>query len=356
MLQQLHTNEPSSLLPLRPTTQEEHRSSSIVGVAAYCSRTSVRGYGNVQGFELLYSSGGRMQFGSAKGKRELMRLTPGETIQRVAGRVDRARGRNSVEPNSDAESVFATAGCLVSLQFFTDTGREVIFGLSTRLRAPGYFSYSVSAGYELVGVQVASESEPVITAIEQRLLASAPLWMVQPIHLSSSPTPANYTAVHSQAPQPAAHTADDPASMGEVGSFDTAALSAATPATESEPPPAPKLGEVETPDLDGASKGGSAGPCVVCLDREQTHALVPCGHRCVCASCISAVWSNGRVCPVCRTMCARVEPAQPAHTTLTERFPSCAQVCRGLARVHVTRQLVVQYGAGRAARGFTREA
>ena len=44
----------------------------------------------------------------------------------------------------------------------------------------------------------------------------------------------------------------------------------------------------------------------MCLDREQTHALVPCVHRCVCAACINAVWANGRACPICRTLSTAV--------------------------------------------------
>ena len=38
--------------------------------------------------------------------------------------------------------------------------------------------------------------------------------------------------------------------------------------------------------------------CVVCLDDEPTHAVLPCGHRCLCAGCLVAA---ARECPVCRT-------------------------------------------------------
>ena len=40
----------------------------------------------------------------------------------------------------------------------------------------------------------------------------------------------------------------------------------------------------------------------MCLDREQTHALVPCGHRCVCAACGADI----ALCPICRAPVARV--------------------------------------------------
>lgn len=36
--------------------------------------------------------------------------------------------------------------------------------------------------------------------------------------------------------------------------------------------------------------------CVVCMDAEPTHALIPCGHRCVCGSCARRLDS----CPLCR--------------------------------------------------------
>ena len=42
--------------------------------------------------------------------------------------------------------------------------------------------------------------------------------------------------------------------------------------------------------------------CVVCLDIPSSHAFVPCGHLCVCASCAAMVMkSDSRECPMCRT-------------------------------------------------------
>ena len=35
--------------------------------------------------------------------------------------------------------------------------------------------------------------------------------------------------------------------------------------------------------------------CAVCLDGDAEYAVIPCGHRCLCASCIKAVSE----CPVC---------------------------------------------------------
>ena len=38
--------------------------------------------------------------------------------------------------------------------------------------------------------------------------------------------------------------------------------------------------------------------CCVCLDDTPTFAVLPCGHRCLCAGCLGAA---ARECPVCRT-------------------------------------------------------
>ena len=41
--------------------------------------------------------------------------------------------------------------------------------------------------------------------------------------------------------------------------------------------------------------------CAICFDTSRTHACVPCGHRCVCASCASKhLPGSGSRCPICR--------------------------------------------------------
>ena len=45
-----------------------------------------------------------------------------------------------------------------------------------------------------------------------------------------------------------------------------------------------------------ASTDPATTECAVCLDGNAEYAVVPCGHRCLCASCIKAVPE----CPVCR--------------------------------------------------------
>merc|ERR1719265_2729173 len=41
---------------------------------------------------------------------------------------------------------------------------------------------------------------------------------------------------------------------------------------------------------------GSGPTCVVCLNNPATHALLPCGHRCVCANDAARITT----CPICR--------------------------------------------------------
>ena len=39
--------------------------------------------------------------------------------------------------------------------------------------------------------------------------------------------------------------------------------------------------------------------CVVCMEAPPTHASVPCGHRCICAGCVSRAGLELQ-CPICR--------------------------------------------------------
>ena len=45
-----------------------------------------------------------------------------------------------------------------------------------------------------------------------------------------------------------------------------------------------------------ASTEPATAECAICWDGEAEYAVVPCGHRCLCARCIKAVSD----CPVCR--------------------------------------------------------
>ncbi|KAE8305699.1 Zinc finger, C3HC4 type (RING finger) domain-containing protein [Giardia duodenalis] len=42
------------------------------------------------------------------------------------------------------------------------------------------------------------------------------------------------------------------------------------------------------------------GECCVCLDKQSTHAFVPCGHLCVCSSCAELLMRVDAKCPYCR--------------------------------------------------------
>jgi len=43
--------------------------------------------------------------------------------------------------------------------------------------------------------------------------------------------------------------------------------------------------------------------CVICCDGECTHALIPCGHLCLCDECVRLIMDDAEslsLCPVCR--------------------------------------------------------
>ena len=41
--------------------------------------------------------------------------------------------------------------------------------------------------------------------------------------------------------------------------------------------------------------------CVVCMDEENTHMFMPCGHKCVCKECADLIMGGTAECPNCRT-------------------------------------------------------
>ena len=51
-----------------------------------------------------------------------------------------------------------------------------------------------------------------------------------------------------------------------------------------------------------ASTEPATAECAICWDGEAEYAVVPCGHRCLCANCSKAVSE----CPVCRGEIAAV--------------------------------------------------
>jgi len=54
-------------------------------------------------------------------------------------------------------------------------------------------------------------------------------------------------------------------------------------------------------DVSHAGDAEVSDPCEVCLvSPRDAIALVPCGHRRFCASCVNKVREQGRGCPICR--------------------------------------------------------
>ena len=52
----------------------------------------------------------------------------------------------------------------------------------------------------------------------------------------------------------------------------------------------------------GGGDGGDKDICVICMDKLKNHALVPCGHLCLCRDCTSILRrQDGARCPICRT-------------------------------------------------------
>ena len=49
----------------------------------------------------------------------------------------------------------------------------------------------------------------------------------------------------------------------------------------------------------GDLRSSDADRCCICLTNPKTHAIQPCGHWCLCPTCVSTV-ENGGKCPLCR--------------------------------------------------------
>ena len=91
------------------------------------------------------------------------------------------------------------------------------------------------------------------------------------------------------------------------------------PATAPSPPPPPPSTPPPPPSSDAAAASSLQAQlealqlrlreqeermlCVVCLERTRSHVLLPCGHKCLCSSCVDTVLGTGAdaVCPLCRT-------------------------------------------------------
>ena len=56
--------------------------------------------------------------------------------------------------------------------------------------------------------------------------------------------------------------------------------------------------EVPEPSAPPIEEESASPECVVCLDAEPVHAVVPCGHLCLCAACVEML--PEKRCPLCK--------------------------------------------------------
>ena len=54
-----------------------------------------------------------------------------------------------------------------------------------------------------------------------------------------------------------------------------------------------------TPERVSTLTSGATDECVVCLAAPNTHAMVSCGHQCVCGDCAREIMRNRGFCPMC---------------------------------------------------------
>ena len=93
--------------------------------------------------------------------------------------------------------------------------------------------------------------------------------------------------VLAQAPEPAAESIPALMATPALSRADTAVREASAATTT-------PLLALATP-----SDGEGDQSCIICLDADRTHALVPCGHLCVCADCAERIPVHSK-CPLCR--------------------------------------------------------
>ena len=51
----------------------------------------------------------------------------------------------------------------------------------------------------------------------------------------------------------------------------------------------------------GRSPQPEDNSCVICLAETRTHAVIPCGHRCLCTQCAQRIGSGSTTCPICQS-------------------------------------------------------
>ena len=62
----------------------------------------------------------------------------------------------------------------------------------------------------------------------------------------------------------------------------------------------PSADEVDKKRSSASAEQEASEECVICMDQQNSHIMVPCGHQCVCQSCADRITEDGETCPICR--------------------------------------------------------
>ena len=323
----------------------------VVEVVGHSSVAAISGFGQVNGFELVFRGGGRLLYGARKGRADSLRLGDRECITRIAGRTDAGRRQRGASRDSPKRT-------LVSLQVTTSKAREVIFGIAYNTRMEGSFSFLSEYRSEIIGLRTLAPDVPIVTSIltQPRALASlasvlptlplvssataaraaaartAPVRTLSPSHSSSSFSSASSSSPPLQREVPAEVPSDGMA-RGEahmraivdtVASMEERVRSLRSSSRPAAAPSAAAIGwrSASRPESEHAA-GERAGAdwgrleaeqtlvrqhldslielqtCKVCLDRSIAGVIVPCGHLVLCLECASHL-KVGSACPICR--------------------------------------------------------
>lgn len=71
-------------------------------------------------------------------------------------------------------------------------------------------------------------------------------------------------------------------------------------ASSSEPKRSPAPEDKASSSESKRSPAPEDNSCVICLTEGRTHAVIPCGHRCLCSYCAEAFQKQSSTCPLCQ--------------------------------------------------------
>merc|ERR1711997_1002205 len=66
------------------------------------------------------------------------------------------------------------------------------------------------------------------------------------------------------------------------------------------------IDDVKEEDLNEDDDEDDSKLCIVCLDGDRDHVIIPCGHICVCTDCMWLYSRGGAECPICRAKVSMV--------------------------------------------------